>query len=101
MSEIDCCENCVEGIEPCCDEIEVVEPTVVNDKYDIKQLAALVCCPGKFHPIYKTMAKLSDIELFIFRDQLRDYSGQARLHSLLELEFSTRLDVTYIGDDHE
>ena len=88
----DCCYNCIEGVEPCCDEIvNSVESTVENSKYDIRFLASLTCCPPKFHPIYMTMATLSDDELRVFRDELRSFSGNGRTHEILENEFTDRL----------
>lgn len=95
----DCCDNCEEGIEPCCDEIveeETVEQLIAEPetlfvpeekaKSNInKDLARHICCPNQFHHIYAAMATMNGKELIKLRDDLRKHNNNKALHSTLEI----------------
>ena len=107
IKEEDCCDNCEEGIEPCCDEelaqhieehIEehIVEHTKPEQQTDIvtegvtigiESLAKHLCCQNKFYIIYKAMANLNGKELTYLRDELRKYVPSNQLHPSLESKF--------------
>jgi len=103
IKEEDCCDNCEEGIEPCCDEelaqhIEehIVEHTKPEQQTDIvtesvtigiESLAKHLCCQNKFYIIYKAMANRDSKELIYLRDELRKYVPSNQLHSQLESKF--------------
>ena len=104
IKEEDCCDNCEEGIEPCCDEElaqHIEEHIVEQDKPEqqtdiitegvtigIESLAKHLCCPNKFYIIYKAMANLNSKELIHLRDELRSYVPGNKLHDQLERRFS-------------
>lgn len=103
----DCCDNCEEGIEPCCDEelaqhieeqlneqIEPEQPTEIVKKVktkgvttDIENLAKHLCCQNKFYIIFKAMNDLNSKELTKLRDDLRKYTKTNELHPMLESKF--------------
>jgi hypothetical protein len=103
IKEEDCCDNCEEGIEPCCDEElaehieeQIVEQTKPDQQTDIvtegitigiESLAKHLCCQNKFYIIYKAMANLSGKELTHLRDALRKYVPSNQLHPHLESKF--------------
>ena len=103
IKEEDCCDNCEEGIEPCCDEElaqHIEEHIVEQDKPEqqtdivtegvtigIESLAKHLCCQNKFYIIYKAMANLSGKELTHLRDELRKYVPNNQLHPHLESKF--------------
>lgn len=110
----DCCDNCEEGIEPCCDE-ELAEhidnifaevdkeeqsepeqpaPFVPETKAKnrlAEDLAKHLCCPNKFYIITKAMNDLNEKELKKLRDDLRSYVPSKTLHSMLESKFRNAL----------
>lgn len=108
IKEEDCCDNCEEGIEPCCDEElaqhieeqlneqnEPEQPTEIVKKVktkgvttDIENLAKHLCCQNKFYIIYKAMSGLSKPELTKLRDELRSYVPGNKLHDQLERRFN-------------
>lgn len=104
IKEEDCCDNCEEGIEPCCDEElaqHIEEHIVEQDKpeqqtdiitegvtVDIHHLAKHLCCQNKFYIIYKAMNGLSKSELTKLRDELRSYVPGNKLHHQLERRFN-------------
>ena len=103
IKEEDCCDNCEEGIEPCCDEElaqHIEEHIVEQDKPEqqtdiitegvtigIESLAKHLCCQNKFYIIYKAMANLNSKELTYLRDELRKYVPSNQLHPHLESKF--------------
>jgi hypothetical protein len=103
IKEEDCCDNCEEGIEPCCDEElaqHIEEYIVEQDKPEqqtdivtegitigIESLAKHLCCQNKFYIIYKAMANLNNKELVHLRDALRKYVPSNQLHPHLESKF--------------
>jgi hypothetical protein len=78
----DCCDNCVEGIEPCCDEIQTEGVTT-----DIETLASHLCCQNRFHYIYDVMHGLTKQELIDLRDTLKTYTPTNALHPHLNAVF--------------
>ena len=54
--------------------------------------APLLCCVPKFHPIYQTMASLTDTELAVYYSELKKHNDNKPLNSFLELEFKNRLN---------
>ena len=108
IKEEDCCDNCEEGIEPCCDEelaqhIEehIVEQTKPEQQTDIitegvtigiESLAKHLCCPNKFYIIYKAMANRNSKDLIHLRDELRKYVPGNKLHNDLERRFNRDID---------
>lgn len=105
----DCCDNCEEGIEPCCDEelaqhidnifAEVEKPAETVKKVktkgvtiDIEDLAKHLCCPNKFYIITKAMHDLNSKELTKLRDDLRSYTKTNELHPMLESKFRHAID---------
>jgi hypothetical protein len=104
----DCCDNCEDGIEPCCDEElaqHIEEHIVEQDKpeqqtdiitegvtKDIQHLAKHLCCQNKFYIIYKAMSGLSKSELTKLRDELRSYVPSKKLHDQLERRFNRDID---------
>ena len=108
IKEEDCCDNCEEGIEPCCDEklaqyIEehIVEQTKPEQQTDIitegvtigiESLAKHLCCPNKFYIIYKAMANRDSKELIHLRDELRKYTKTNELHPMLESKFRNAIN---------
>lgn len=103
IKEEDCCDNCEEGIEPCCDEElaqhieeQIVEQTKPEQQTDIvtegvtigiESLAKHLCCQNKFYIIYKAMAELNSKELTHLRDELRKFVPSNQLHPHLESKF--------------
>ena len=89
MIEEDCCDNCEEGIEPCCDEelAEHIEIVTEGVTADIEQLARHLCCQTRFHHIYTAMNGLSKEELGKLRDQLRSFTPTNSLHPHLNAAF--------------
>jgi hypothetical protein len=103
IKEEDCCDNCEEGIEPCCDEElaehieeQIVEQTKPEQQTEIvtegvtigiESLAKHLCCQNKFYIIYKAMANLNNEELTHLRDELRKYVPSNQLHPHLESKF--------------
>ena len=101
----DCCDNCEEGIEPCCDEelAEHIEEQLVEQSTPEQQtlfvpelkakdrlaeeLARHLCCPNKFYVITKAMNDLSATKLKKLRDDLRKYTKTNQLHPQLESKF--------------
>jgi hypothetical protein len=104
----DCCENCEEGIEPCCDEelaehidaifaeVEVEEqsepeqpdpfvPEVKAKSSKHKDLAKHICCPNQFHHIYDAMTTMNNKELVKLREELRKHTKNNTLHPTLEI----------------
>jgi hypothetical protein len=74
--------------------VTVTEPVIVTEpvkKWDARSFAPLLCCPPKYHAIYVQMSKLNKKELRQFRDELRNYTGMNRLHTVLETEFEKAL----------
>ena len=57
-----------------------------------KEHAPLLCCVPKFHPIYQTMASLTDTELVVYYSELKKHNDNKPLNSFLELEFKNRLN---------
>ena len=108
IKEEDCCDNCEEGIEPCCDEElaqHIEEHIVEQDKpeqqtdiitegvtIDTNILAKYLCCQNKFYIIYKAMSGLSKKELTKLRDDLRSYVPGKKLHDKLEIRFNRVID---------
>ena len=108
IKEEDCCDNCEEGIEPCCDEelAEHIEEQIVKQikpeqqteivtegvTTDIQLLAKHLCCQNKFYIIYKAMSGLSKKELTYLRDELRKYVPGNKLHDQLERRFNRDID---------
>ena len=101
----DCCDNCEEGIEPCCDEI--VEEVIVEEQTEeqpiaepdtlfvpeekaknnvAKDLAKHLCCPNRFHHIYSVMATMNGKQLTKLRDDLRKHNNNKALHPTLEIK---------------
>lgn len=108
INEEDCCDNCEEGIEPCCDEelaqhidnifAEVEKPVETVKKVkttgvttNIEDLAKHLCCQNKFYIIYKHMGGLSKTELKKLRDDLRSYVPGNVLHHELERRFNREI----------
>ncbi len=106
----DCCDNCIEGIEPCCDEelqqhieTQLVEQTTpeqptqfVNEEkaYDnlAKELAPHLCCIGQFFHIERVMENIDNVEeVKNLRDNLRKYTNTGFLHSHLESRFRNKI----------
>jgi hypothetical protein len=105
IKEEDCCDNCEEGIEPCCDEelaehieeqlneqIEPEQPTEFVPEVKAKNrladdLAKHLCCQNKFYIIIKAMADLNEKELTKLRDDLRNFTKTNQLHPQLESKF--------------
>lgn len=110
IEEKDCCDNCEEGIEPCCDEelaqhidaifAEVEEeehvepeqpaPFVPETKAKNKLADDLVkhlCCQNKFYIIYRAMETLNEKELTKLRTDLRKFTPTNQLHPALESKF--------------
>lgn len=106
----DCCENCEEGIEPCCDEelaehidnifaeVEKEEqaepeqpdpfvPEVKAKDRLAEDLAKHLCCQNKFYIIIKAMQGLKAAQLKKLRDDLRKYTQTNQLHPMLESKF--------------
>jgi predicted amidophosphoribosyltransferase len=108
IKEEDCCDNCEEGIEPCCDEElaqHIEEHIVEQDKpeqqtdiitegvtVDIEELARHLCCQTKFHHIYKVMPGLGKNELINLRDALRSYTLTNSLPFHLNAAFEKAID---------
>ena len=92
IEEKDCCDNCIEGIEPCCDEVlqEHIEQTIKTSgvTHDIDELASHLCCQRNLYIIHEVMDTLNKEELIKLRDQLRSYVPTGILHSELEQRFS-------------
>lgn len=92
IEDKDCCDNCIEGIEPCCDEVlaEQIEEQIVTEGVttDLDELARHLCCQTKFYIIYKAMNGLSKKELTKLRDGLRSYVPSKVLHPQLEAKFN-------------
>ena len=92
----DCCNNCIEGIEPCCDEElqlhieQVIETAGVTA--DIDELASHLCCQRNFYIIYEVMDKLDKEDLIKLREQLRSYVPTGKLHNELEQRFSMEIN---------
>lgn len=92
----DCCDNCEEGVEPCCDEelqeeiVEVIKTKNVTT--DLDELAKHLCCQNKFYIIYKHMDGLTKTQLKKLRDDLRSYVPGNKLHDQLERRFNARID---------
>ena len=110
IEDKDCCDNCIEGIEPCCDEelkqhieeqlVEQSEPeqqtqfTPEVKAYDnlAKELAPHLCCIGQFFHIERVVETINDIEeLKNLRTNLRKYTGTGFLHSHLESRFRNKI----------
>lgn len=105
IKEEDCCDNCEEGIEPCCDEelAEHIEEQLVEQSKPEQQpefvkepkaknrlaeeLAKHLCCQNKFYIITKAMNDLNENELKKLRDDLRKYTKTNQLHPALESKF--------------
>lgn len=105
IEEKDCCDNCEEGIEPCCDEelAEHIEEQLVEQSEPEQQpqfieepkaknrlaeeLAKHLCCQNKFYIITKAMNDLNKSELTKLRDDLRKYTPKNQLHPQLESKF--------------
>lgn len=108
IEEEDCCDNCEEGIEPCCDEelaehIDAIfaegeeeeqaepeqpDPFVpeVKAKSNVTQeLARHICCPNQFHHIYAAMTTMDHKQLVKLRDDLRKINKNRALHPTLEI----------------
>ena len=112
IKEEDCCDNCDEGIEPCCDEelaqhieeqlneqIEPEQPTEIVKSIktsgvtsDVADLAKHLCCQNKFYIIYKAMSGLNKKELIKLRDDLRSFVPGNKLHHELERRFNRAID---------
>jgi hypothetical protein len=108
IKEEDCCDNCEEGIEPCCDEElaqHIEEHIVEQDKPEqqtdivtegvtigIESLAKHLCCQNKFYIIFKAMNGLNKAELIHLRDELRKYVPSKKLHDQLERRFNRDID---------
>lgn len=108
IKEEDCCDNCEDGIEPCCDEElaqHIEEYIVEQDKPEqqtdivtegvtigIESLAKHLCCPNKFYIIYKAMANCNSKELIYLRDELRKYVPSNKLHDQIERRFNRDID---------
>lgn len=86
MTEDDCCDNCEEGIEPCCDEIVTEGVTT-----DIGYLVNCLCCPSKFYVIQNSLTGLSETEIVKLRDDLRTYTNTGMMHRMLENYFAAIL----------
>lgn len=109
IEEKDCCDNCEEGIEPCCDEelkqhIEeqlveqdtpeqqtqfVEEPKAKNRLAE--ELAKHLCCQNKFYIITRAMDTLNEKELTKLRTDLRKFTTTNQLHPALESKFRNAL----------
>lgn len=109
IEEKDCCDNCEEGIEPCCDEelqehIEeqlveqsepeqqpqfIPEPKAKNKLVD--ELARHLCCQNKFYIIYRVMETMNEKELTKLRSDLRKFTKTNQLHPQLESKFRQKL----------
>lgn len=104
IEDKDCCDNCIEGIEPCCDEelqehieeqlVEQSEPEQQPQFVDLpkksrlaEELARHLCCQNKFYIIYKAMHDMSTDELTQLRDDLRKFTPKNELHPHLEGKF--------------
>jgi tRNA G10 N-methylase Trm11 len=108
IKEEDCCDNCEEGIEPCCDEelAEHIEEQILEqDKSeqqtdivtegvttDIEELARHLCCQNKFYIITKVMANLNKKVLKQLRNDLRKFTTTQELHPKLERKFNHALN---------
>ena len=108
IKEEDCCDNCEEGIEPCCDEelaehieehiVEQTKPEQQTDivtegvTLDIEELARHLCCQTKFHHIYNVMQGLSKDALINLRDALKSYTPTNSLHPHLNAVFEKAID---------
>ncbi len=101
----DCCDNCEEGIEPCCDEElaahieeqlveqstpepqpQFVPETKAKDRL-AEELAKHLCCQNKFYIITKAMQGMKATQLKKLRDDLRKYTPNNQLHPMLESTF--------------
>ena len=97
IEEKDCCDNCIEGIEPCCDEelaIHIQDFVPEEKAYDklAEELAPNLCCIGQFYRIERVMETINDIEqLKNLRDNLRKYTNTGFLHSHLESRFRNKI----------
>lgn len=91
----DCCDNCIEGVEPCCDEelAEQIEEKIVTEgvTVDLNELARHLCCQTKFYIIHRAMNGLSKDELVNLRDGLRSFVPSKVLHPALEAKFNQAL----------
>lgn len=105
IEDKDCCDNCIEGIEPCCDEElaahieEQLEEQAEPEQPDpfvpelkakdrlAEDLAKHLCCQNKFYIIVKAMNDLSATKLKKLRDDLRKYTPNNQLHPQLESKF--------------
>lgn len=110
----DCCENCEEGIEPCCDEelanhideifaevdkeeqAEPEQPAPFIPEVKAKNkladdLAKHLCCQNKFYIIYRAMEQMNEKELTKLRTDLRKYTKTGQLHPQLESKFRHKL----------
>ena len=92
IEDKDCCDNCIEGVEPCCDEElqQQIEEQIVTEGVttDIDELARHLCCQTKFYIIYKAMDGLSNKDLVELRNRLREYMPDKVLHPHLEAKFN-------------
>lgn len=107
----DCCENCEEGIEPCCDEelaqhidsifaevekdeqVEPEQPAPFIEEPKAKnrlaeELAKHLCCQNKFYIITRAMESLNEKELTKLRTDLRKFTTTNQLHPMLESKFN-------------
>jgi hypothetical protein len=107
IKEEDCCDNCEEGIEPCCDEElaqHIEEHIVEQDKPEqqtdivtegvttnIDYLVNCLCCPSKFYVIQNALTGLSKEEIVELRNRLRTYTKTGMLHRMLENYFTAVL----------
>jgi hypothetical protein len=107
IEEENCCDNCEEGIEPCCDEElaqhieeQLVEHTKPEQQtevitegvtLDIEELARHLCCQTRFHHIHSAMHGLTSNELIKLRDALRSYTPTNSLHPHLDAAFCKAL----------
>ena len=105
----DCCDNCEEGIEPCCDEelAEHIEeqlaeqsepeqqpqftPEIKAKNRLAEELAKHLCCQNKFYIIYKAMEQLNEKETIKLRTELRNFTKTGQLHPQLESKFRHKL----------
>jgi hypothetical protein len=108
IKEEDCCDNCEEGIEPCCDEelaqhieehiVEHTKPEQQTDivtegvTLDIEELARHLCCKTSFHVIYDAMYGLDKNGLIKLRDMLKEYTPTNSLHPHLNAVFEKAID---------
>ena len=103
IKEEDCCDNCEEGIEPCCDEelaqhiVEHTKPEQQTDivtegvTIDINHLVNCLCCPSKFYVIQNALAGLNEAEIVKLRNDLRTYTKTGMMHRMLENYFAAVL----------